>query len=177
MVEYLPIVFLSLLEQRIARAKLDGHAGTNIGASGGFPNSAAVNAEITFDRMVIGGIISHGTIRAGDDAFAATCATHLVNPHHPGDRVLLDGFRRNRTSPKAGGPFTMLASEGQEIEAGAGRVTDPKYAVTVFSRAEAVLHLARHLTTLAADTTFHIDHQSQALSIAFVLLCHCVTMP
>ena len=140
-------------------AETNGGGRADAGAGRRFAATTSVSTQVAFHRMMIDRIETHRTVRTGRDAFAASSAPVFVHSNDTGFRILMDRLRVDRTGPQTGGPFAMLAADGQEIDIRRTRRFQPKHLVTVFVWSQPVLLLARRLTALAADTAGHVYHQ------------------
>ena len=126
--------------------------------------------------MMALGVVTHCTVRTGDDAFTATGTTRFIDTHDAGNRILEYCFRIHRAGAQAGRTFAVLAGQRQEGEACLFQRARPHHLVAIFTGTEAVFGLARRLAAFAASAALQIDQQRNAFGRSRIYAVH-VSLP
>ena len=116
-IENVTVLLSCLLQQRGAIVEADGAGRADRRAGRTEVTTAALGAEIAFDRMVLLGVVADRAVGAGQRALTATGTAAFVDRYHAGDRILGDRLGINRAGAQAGGTLALLAGDGEEIEA------------------------------------------------------------
>jgi hypothetical protein len=109
--------------------------------------------------VVSAGVIAHGTVWAGGNAFTTANTALFDDGYDAGFCVFANGFGFNRAGAEACWTLAVLASQLQEVQGWAIIATKPDDAVSPFAGSKAVFGFAGGLTAFAADAAFQIDHQ------------------
>jgi hypothetical protein len=99
-------------QQRIAFTKVDSLAWAyGLTSGSAVPVGAAVTAKVTFDRVMVHSVVSHGAVRARHNALTATHAEFFHDVDDTRDRVFCDGLWVYWAGAQACRTLAVLASE------------------------------------------------------------------